>query len=241
MTQSSTQVAWAAARWAVFDLETTAADPEEARIVTACVGHVGGGLDTAVRQWVVNPGVEIPQEATDVHGITTEYAQTFGDEPVRAVAEIATALREAWSIGCPVVAFNGVYDLTVLDREVRRHGLGDGFPVTGPVVDPFVIDRHLDPYRKGKRTLTSMCEHYGVQLDGAHDATADAVAAARVLWALLRKYPALGRRSLQDLQTDQARWHAARQESFRAYLRRVGKPADDVDGHWPQRPYSGPR
>ena len=50
MTQSATQVAWPAARWAVFDLETTAADPETARIVTATVGWVNGRQDTDVRQ-----------------------------------------------------------------------------------------------------------------------------------------------------------------------------------------------
>ena len=228
---------WHTRRMTVFDLETTGKNPEEARIVTACVGHVGGGLDTEVRQWVVNPGVEIPQEATDVHGITTEYAQTFGDEPVRAVAQIATALREAWSLGFPVVAFNGVYDFTVLDREVRRHGLGDGFPVTGPVVAPFVIDRHLDPYRKGKRTLTSMCEHYGVQLEGAHDATADAVAAARVAWVLATRYLDVSRLTLEELHEAQARWHRARQESYVAYLLKCGKDASDVHMDWPQRPF----
>ncbi len=228
---------WHTQRMCVFDLETTGKNPEEARIVTACVGHVGGGLDTEVRQWVVNPGVEIPQEATDVHGITTEYAQTFGDEPVRAVAQIATALREAWSLGFPVVAFNGVYDFTVLDREARRHRLGDGFPVTGPVVDPFVIDRHLDPYRKGKRTLTSMCEHYGVQLDGAHDATADAVAAARVAWVLATRYLDVSRLTLEELHEAQARWHRARQESYVAYLLKCGKAASDVHMDWPQRPF----
>lgn len=228
---------WHTRRMCVFDLETTGKNPEEARIVTACVGHVGGGLDTDVRQWVVNPGVEIPQEATDVHGITTEYAQTFGDDPVRAVAEIATALREAWSIGCPVVAFNGVYDFTVLDREVRRHGLGDGFPVTGPVVDPFVIDRHLDPYRKGKRTLTSMCEHYGVQLDGAHDATADAVAAARVAWKLATTRMEVSRLTLEELHEAQAKWHRARQESYAAYLRKRNEDASGVCTAWPLRPF----
>jgi len=242
VTQSATHVAWAAARWAVFDLETTAADPETARIVTATVGWVNGGQDTDVRQWLIDPGIEIPAEATNVYGITTEHAREHGASPGVALPQIAEALRWSWGQGMPVVAYNATYDFTVTDREIRAQGIDPGgFPVAGAVLDPFVLDRELDTYRKGSRTLTSCCEHYGVRLDGARDATADAVAAARVLWALLRKYPALGRRSLQDPQTDQARWHAARQESFRAYLRRVWKPADDVDGHWPQRPYSGPR
>jgi DNA polymerase III subunit epsilon len=38
----------------------------------------------------------------------------------------------------------------VLDRELRRHcGVNlDG--VIGPVIDPFCIDKHLDPYRRGR-------------------------------------------------------------------------------------------
>jgi len=49
------------------------------------------------------------------------------------------------------VAFNGSYDLTVLDRELGRH-LSSDLTVTGPVVDPHIIDRALDR-RRGKRTL----------------------------------------------------------------------------------------
>jgi DNA polymerase-3 subunit epsilon len=229
---------WHTGRMTVFDLETTAADPEEARIVTACVGSVGGGLLTEVRQWIVDPGVDIPEGATSVHGITTAYAQEHGDTPAHAVPEIATALRDAWASGHPVAAFNGTYDLTVLDREIRRHELGDGFPVTGPVVDPFVIDREVDKFRRGKRTLTALCEHYRVRLDGAHDATADAVATARVAWALANRFPQIAAMTLQELHDAQAGWHRARQEDFAAYLRRTGKSTDGVCTAWPQRPYA---
>ena len=45
------------------------------------------------------------------------------------------------------------------------------------VIDPFVIDKHIDPYRKGKRTLTAVCEHHGVKQTDAHDATGDDLAA----------------------------------------------------------------
>jgi DNA polymerase-3 subunit epsilon len=154
------------------------------------------------------------------------------------------SLGNAWDLGVPVVAFNAAYDLTVLDRELRRGGhggLSEGVGYrglagnVGPVIDPYVIDREIDKYRKGKRTLTAMAEHYRVALDGAHDATADAVAAARVAWRIGTTYPAVAALSLPELHTAQAGWHAARQEDFAAYLRRQGKPADDVSGEWPLR------
>jgi DNA polymerase-3 subunit epsilon len=221
----------------VFDLETTAADPEEARIVTACVALIGGGMDTTVHEWLVDPGVDIPAEATAVHGITTDRAREDGMSPVDAVREIAEELCRAWSAGVPVVAFNAAYDLTVLDRECRRHDVSCGFPVAGPVIDPYVIDREVDKYRRGKRTLTAMCEHYRVTLGDAHNAAADAVAAGRVAWAIAQRYPQVAGMSLAELHEAQVGWHRERQTDFAAYLRRTGKPTDGVCTAWPQRPF----
>lgn len=225
---------WHLDRLAVLDTETTAPDPEEARLVTYCVGAVSGGLDADVRQEIVNPGVEIPQGAIDVHGVTNERAQAEGVPPDVAVEEVLDWLAGVWAAGMPVVAFNAAYDLTVIDREARRH-LGRHLDVTGPVIDPFVIDRAVDKYRRGKRTLTATAQHYGVRLGGAHDATEDALAAARVAWRIAQQYPEVGAMSLADLYVAQAGWHRERQEDFARYLAREGKPTDDVSMEWPLR------
>ena len=227
---------WHEGRLGVFDLESTAPDPQEARIVTCCLGAVGGGEPPAVGQQIVNPGVTIPDGAIAVHGVTNERAQAEGVEPAVAVQEAAALIREFWGAGMPLIAFNASYDLTVLDRESRRH-LGVGFDIGGPVVDPFVMDRQVDKYRKGKRTLEVTCQHYGVRLDGAHDATEDALAAGRVAWAIARRYADIAAMSLEELHEAQIGWHRERQEDFRHYLVRSGKPADDVSADWPMRPF----
>lgn len=229
---------WLDGRMCVFDLETTSADPEAARIVTACVGLVGGGVEPSIRTWLADPGVDIPVEASAIHGVTTARAQAEGRPSVEVVAEIAFDLAEAWANGIPACAFNATYDLTVLDRELRRHGM-PGMDGHGPIIDPFVLDRHVDPYRRGRRTLGATCDHYRIDLDGAHDATADAIAAGRVAWRIGSLHPEIAAMSLAELQIAQATWHAERQVSFAAYLRRVGKPADDVCGDWPLRAPSG--
>lgn len=227
---------WHRGRLGILDTETTGVDVETERIVTATVGVVGGGEPTQVRTWLINPGVEIPQGAIDVHGITNEKAQDHGADPAAALDEIGAALLAIWQQGFPVIAFNAAFDLTILDRELDRH-LGEQLDVAGPVVDPFVLDRAVDKYRRGKRTLTATCQHYGVRLDGAHDATQDALAAARVAWALANRYPAeVGAKSLAELHDLQVGWHAERQADFRAYLERQGKDASDVHGDWPMRP-----
>ena len=77
--------------------------------------------------------------------------------------------------GLAVCAFNAAYDFSLLDAECRRYGL-DTIDAR-PVIDPMVIDRRVDRFRRGKRTLTVATEVYGVELLDAHDASADAIAA----------------------------------------------------------------
>lgn len=214
---------------AAFDTETTATDPEEARIVSAAIV---APYDTW--QWLVDPGVPIPAEATAIHGITDEQVRDGGMQPGLASVQIRDALYVAWVDGAPVVAMNAVYDLTVLDRELRRHG-GHPLELRGPVLDPFVIDRALDTYRNGKRTLTALCEFYGVPLEGAHDAAVDARATVGVLWAEVTRYPQLAAMTPVQAHEAQIGWHRERQESYAAWRRSKGQPADDVFSDWPMR------
>lgn len=228
-------MSWHSDPMVAFDLETTGVDPETARIVTATIVRIHDA-EVESREWLVNPGVPIPDEAAAIHGVTTEHARACGDDPALAAAQILTELDQAWTGGRPVVIYNAPYDLTVLDRELRRHcdvALAD---VTGPVIDPFVIDKHLDRYRKGSRTLTATCAHYGVKLTDAHTSTGDALAAARLAWRLAQVYP----EQLADLtlvNALQAAWRAEWAAGFADYLRKQGKP-EFVDSAWPIRPWN---
>lgn len=226
-------VGWATRPMVAFDTETTGPLPAEARIVTACVVTVNAG-DPNPRTWLADPGVDIPAEATAVHGITTDHARAHGADPAKVADEILTVLLDTWAAGRPVVAYNASYDLTVLDAELRRHGVTDGIPMVGPVIDPLVLDRGLDRYRRGKRTLTAACEHYRVRIDGAHDATADALAAARVAWRIAQAFPDVAALDLDALQDAQAAMHRQWAEHFQQYL--TGKGSSEViDTAWPLR------
>lgn len=220
-----------------FDLETTGVDVETARIVTASLVVVGDG-DTRTDHYLIDPGIEIPAEAAAIHGITTDKARNEGMQPQEALGLVAHAIAMSHKAMRPLVAYNAAYDLTVLDRDLRRNGLG---PLSeyGPVIDPFVIDRHVDPYRKGKRTLGVTCEHYRVVLDNAHDSTADALAALRLAWRMGCMYPEVGDTDPDALHTSQIKWHAERQQSFREYRERSGKDATDVSDEWPMRAWTG--
>jgi DNA polymerase III epsilon subunit-like protein len=104
------------------------------------------------------------------------------------------------------------------------------------VVDPLVIDRALDRYRKGKRTLTETSKHYRVPISeqDAHGATADALCAARVAWKLAGAFPD-ELADLEALQDKQARWHANWVDHFADYQRSLGRPALDLSRDWPIR------
>lgn len=184
--------AWHRGRLLPFDLETTGPDPDYARIVTATLIDIAPDREKVVHEWLVNPGVEIPAGATAVHGITTERAVEDGEAPAVAVADITTRIATALRGGVPLVGHNVSYDLTVLDRECRRHELPTLTDLLGdvaPVVDTFVLDKAVDRFRKGKRTLTATAEHYGVELgEDAHDSSADALAAARIAWRIAEKF-----------------------------------------------------
>src|SRR4051812_33918584 len=146
-------MSWHQGTLLAFDTETTGTDPETARIVTAAAVVIDPAEGSVKNEkWLADPGVEIPAEATAVHGITTEYAQKHGLHAVEVAYDLTRFLAEALEAGIPLIAYNGSYDFTVLDRECRRHDVqtlserctDDGLTLT--VIDPLVIDKHVDKF-----------------------------------------------------------------------------------------------
>ena len=230
-------MSWHERRLAAFDLETTGIDSESDRIVTAAVSLVGDGRPSAFHAWLLDPGIPIPPGASAVHGITTERARAEGRPPREAVEEIVALLAEQLLQGIPVVAFNARFDLTCLDREARRHGIEPLLDRVGGedgmlVVDPYVLDKQVDRFRKGKRTLGAVCAHYNVPLDEAHASHADALAAARVAWRLGQAFEELSALELHALHDEQVRWAAEQAASFEDWLRRNGRD-DRIEPAWP--------
>lgn len=227
----------ALSRVAVFDLETTGVDVENDRIVTAYVGLLDDKGDVVHSQsWLADPGIEIPAGATEVHGITTAQARAEGRPAAEVVAEIVDALRTILSGNIPVVAYNASYDLSLLKHEADRHGIAP-LDDPHPVIDPLVIDKSLDRYRKGKRTLDRVAAHYAVSLDEAHEASADAIAAGRVALAIADRYADTLPETLDDLHTQQVAWARSQAESLTEYFIKIGRiePTQVLDGSWPVR------
>lgn len=266
-----TTVKWHEGRMVGFDLETTGISVFEDRIVTAAIVHHAPGQRPRALTWVINPGIPIPTEASDVHGWTTErLTQHLGTrEAVRitngsdtqplsreaALFEIAAQCATTMAAEAPLVAANASYDLSLLETELVRHGID---PLTSRpsgirgVVDPMVIEKQFDPFRKVKggcrggkvkcggcgaenKTLTGLAAHYRVVLAGAHDASADALAALRLVPRLAAAWPEIARWKLGTLHTHQVTWRAEQSASLRAYFDKQRPPIehDGVCGEWP--------
>lgn len=222
----------------VFDLETTGVDPASDRIVTAFVGRLDAeGSVVSGREWMIRPdGYVISDGAAAIHGITTEAAIAHGRPFAEVIPEIMDALSALVSDGVPVVAHNASYDFTMFAHEMHRAGVHDpvAFIDDIHIMDTFILDKQLDKWRRGKRTLTAVAPLYGVTLseEEAHGAQADAIAAGRVALAL-RGAPLIRDLSFDVLRRMQTGWAREQRASLIQYKRSHGEPDFTVPLDWP--------
>jgi len=226
-----------------LDFETTGIDRfNDVQVSYALVRVVGGVVRTS---WsgLIDPGREIPAEATEVHGITTEQARGEGMPLPEAIGLVTDAVVSASRRGLPLAGMKLDYDLTILDTQAKLL-LGGGIVERGwrgPVLDAGVIDRHFDPDREGRRTLVDLCGLYGVGIGRPHDASVDAIASVEVLFALAARHDALSQCELAQLHLDQTRWHREWAHVYDEWRMAQGMiPIDRRDYEWPVAPAALP-
>jgi DNA polymerase-3 subunit epsilon len=221
---------WHESPRAAFDLETTGRDPLTARIVTASIVLVdGSGQVLEHHEWLADPGVDIPEEAAAIHGVTTQHARAHGLPVADVVGGISSTLARLFAAGVPVLAFNARYDFTVLAHEGLRNAVWT--PEPSPVIDPYVMDKQADRYRRGKRTLTALCEHYGIGFENAHTSAADVLATLRVGQAITERHAFL-QRPAADLHDSLVVWADRQAADLEEYLRRTD-PDAVIERAWP--------
>lgn len=225
MTETGKEVAYL-----VADCESTGINVFEDRIVQFFIGLADSeGNLLSSREWILNPGVDVPVEASDIHGYTTEYLVENGQDIKEGLSEIREYLIARTDI--PWVLFNANYDLSILNEEFKRHDISTRFGefVTNraKVIDGLVIDRHHDKYRRGKRTLAAQADHYGVEYDAEnlHDARVDVALTAQVTVKILEKFGT-------PTTAEQSVWYAQWAKNFQRYLRE-NDPEAVVDSEWP--------
>ena len=183
--------AWAQAPLAAIDFETTGLSPETDRVLEIGIACYDQGQQTALKNWLVNPEMPVPELSRAVHKISD---QELADAP-----SFQAVFGEVWEIlsGRIPLAYNAEFDRGFLLAEQRRLESASEAPAELPPalrpdvtwLDPLVWIRELQREEKSKK-LADACARLGVPLENAHRAAGDAEAAAGAMLALAPQLPA---------------------------------------------------
>ncbi|MCC7521254.1 MAG: 3'-5' exonuclease [Flavobacteriaceae bacterium] len=161
-----------------FDLETTGINIASDRIVEISIIkiHPNGKEERYTQR--VNPIIEIPREASLIHGITNEMVL---NEPT--FKEIAIKIRDLIK-GCDLAGFNSNrFDIPILAEEMLRSD------VDFSMKNRLAIDVQTIFHKKEQRTLGAAYQFYcEKKLENAHSAEADTFATYEILKAQLERY-----------------------------------------------------
>jgi DNA polymerase III subunit epsilon len=173
---------------ACVDLETTGISITQDRIVEISIIkiHPDGKRDIKTRR--VNPGIPIPREASEVHGI---YDEDVANEPT--FKELANGIKQFLE-NCDLCGFNSnKFDFPILTEEFIRAGMDVNFR------DRHLVDVQQIFFKKEPRNLAAAYKFYcGKELHNAHSAEADALATVDILYAQINHYDDLNN-SVEDL------------------------------------------
>ncbi len=139
-----------------LDTETTGLDPKDGHkiIEIACVELVDRVRTGEFFHVYVNPRRDVPQEAFNVHGISTEFLQ---DKPI--FDHVAQQFLD-FIKGGTLVIHNAAFDLKFLNYELQIIGL-----------DPLTKDNVVDSLQLARRkfpgspaSLDALCKRFSVDL-----------------------------------------------------------------------------
>jgi len=167
---------------AFIDLETTGVNLATDRIIEIAIVKVLPDGKRSVKRKLINPGMPIPKQSSDVHGITDEMVK---DAP--AFKEVAHELKQMLD-GCDIGGYNSNrFDIPLLVEEFLRADVD--FDMKGRRL----LDVQNIFHKMEQRTLSAAYKFYcNKNLDGAHSAEVDASATHEILIAQLERYPDLG-------------------------------------------------
>ncbi len=161
-----------------FDVEATGTDPDVDRIIQLGVISKRVGQDPQKFQTLINPGIPIPPESQDIHGLSDD---DVADAP--RFSHLANRLHKAFD-GCDFCGYNVRFDLGMIRAEFTRAGKPLQLNSETKILDPSRIFKKMFP-----RDLEAACMHYLCEeLPGAHDAMVDTEATLRIMMAQVQAH-----------------------------------------------------
>lgn len=163
---------------AFFDLETTGIQIGKDKIVEICILKVQADGTEECKTWRVNPGMPIPKQSSDIHGITDEMVKDC--PPFSQLAnEVHNFIKDADLSGYN----SNRFDLPLLAEEFLRAD------VNFEMKNRRSIDVQSVFFKMEPRTLTAAYKFYcDKELIGAHGAEADTRATYEILKAQVERY-----------------------------------------------------
>ncbi len=189
-----------------LDTETTGLDVKNDRIFE--IGLVTFENGQRIETWgeLIDPTVELDEKVVETTGVTT--ADVAG-KPLFAevVGGIESRIRDRVVVGYNILGF----DMPILGSEFDR--LSRPVPPC-QVIDALIFARQL--VKAGRHRLGDMAAKFGVEMDTAHRATADADATVRLMLAMADQLP----EDIDSLMRLQAQWDAQQRARRRAMWRK---------------------
>ena len=164
-----------------FDLETTGTNISRDRIVEISILKIYPNGNKTGKTWLVDPEMPIPEEASNIHGITDE--KVAGEPTFKMLSgEIYQMIKDS-DLG----GYNSNrFDIPLLAEEMLRA------EVDFDMKNMVSVDVQTIFHKMEKRTLEAAYKFYcNKDLSNAHSAEADTLATYEVLKSQLDRYPEL--------------------------------------------------
>jgi DNA polymerase III subunit epsilon len=167
---------------AFIDLETTGVNLSTDRIIEVAIIKILPDESRQVKRKLINPGIPIPPQSTEIHGITNEMVK---DAPT--FKQAGNELKQ-FIENCDMGGYNSNrFDIPMLMEEFLRAGMEVDLS-SRRMVDVQHIFYTMEP-----RTLTAAYKFYcEKELVNAHNAESDVMATIDVLFSQIERYPQLG-------------------------------------------------
>ena len=160
-----------------FDLETTGLNPDKDKITEIAACRFINGEFTEEFTTLINPGIPIPKNITALTGITNKMVE---DAP-----SINDALPDFMKFigSTPLVAQNINFDYNFINKNLQ----GSNSPFSEiPLYDTLSLARGFI-YFYNSFSLGSLCDYYGIKIENAHRASADALCTGKLFVYLLQE------------------------------------------------------
>ena len=162
--------------YAIIDIETTGGSARLEKITEIAIYIHDGEKITEEYTTLINPERNIPYFITSLTGISNEMVE---DAP--RFYEVARRIVELTE-GKTFVAHNARFDYSFLRQEFGMLG----YNFQRPLLDTVSLSRKLMPGHRSY-SLGNLCNDLGIEINGRHRASGDAIATVRLFEMLLEK------------------------------------------------------